>query len=92
MNHKDGNKTNNKVDNLEWVTHKENILHAHKMGLVDLSKGNNHYNTKIKDEEIPKIFKMKKDGLKNYEIAKIYNVNPTTISKILKGKRSLKIL
>lgn len=92
VNHKDGNKTNNKVDNLEWVTHKENILHAHKMGLVDLSKGNNHYNTKIKDEEIPKIFKMKKDGLKNYEIAKIYNVNPTTISKILKGKRSLKIL
>ena len=39
INHKDGIKTNNSIENLEWVTNSENMLHAHETGLVPLKKG-----------------------------------------------------
>ena len=44
VNHKDGNKLNCKIENLEWVSVQDNVIHAYKNGLIDHIKGINHPN------------------------------------------------
>ncbi len=44
VNHKDGNKLNCSLDNLEWVSVKQNVVHAYRHGLITHISGENHPN------------------------------------------------
>lgn len=48
-------------------------------------RGERNWCTKLKEKDIPKIRQLRKEGLKQPEIARMFNVNPGTISRIISG-------
>lgn len=85
VNHINGVKNDNRVENLEWCTRSENMFHAIKTGLCNFGSisGSNSKWSKLTEKDVTEIVVMLfKGGLKYSEIAKKYGVNYTVISKI----------
>lgn len=85
VNHIDGNKMNNSVENLEWTSSSNNQIHAVRNHLQPI--GLSHYTGKFTDEERNKIKEMWNTGkYSKRELARIFNVSPTCISDIISNK------
>lgn len=87
VNHKDGNKQNNNLDNLEWVTSRENNIHALKTGLRRINHGEKHNWCKTTTEELARLVKENiKLGLTNRQIANKLNIPHYNVYDIRVGK------
>ena len=84
VNHIDGNKVNNRVNNLEWCTERENTLHAINTGLFPIAE--DHPNSKLTNEEVRIIPLMFMLGGSRRSIAESLKVDKATISNILAKK------
>jgi len=86
VNHKDGIKNNNKLENLEYCTRSQNMKHAFSLGLKS-NKGQNHPKSILKDDDILLIRKLKKEyNVKQNTIASIFDVSKITISHIIRRR------
>lgn len=81
VNHIDGNKQNNTVENLEWSTRSENQLHSIRTGLRT-TVGVKNSQAKLTNDIVLKIFN---DNRKYTEIKNEYNISISTISGIKTG-------
>ena len=84
INHIDGNKSNNCVDNLEWIDSKGNILHAFTTGLNN-NIGENHGMSKYSEKKVRKVCKLLEKGWKIKDISKKLGVSEEVISGIKNG-------
>ena len=86
VNHIDGDKNNNSVENLEYITHQENIDHARINGLMSGQKGSDHHRSKLSEEDILPILRSIRSGRSQREIAKEYSVDSSLIGLIVNNK------
>lgn len=82
VNHIDGNKTNNSLSNLEWMTCIENIHHAMDNGLRAVVNGA----AKLTLEQVKQIYIRGNNGERNIDLSKEFGVHPDIIGKIKNGK------
>lgn len=90
VNHKNGVRTNNRVENLEVVTCAENNLHAYRVlgrkSVMPGLKGSKHPMSKLKEENITTIKSLSANGMKQNKIAQKFGVDRALISLIVNNK------
>lgn len=87
VNHKDGNKFNNCVANLEIVTYSENNLHAHATGLKPNMIGERNGCSKLTEETAAELIGDIIDGMRNRDLGEKYGLHPQYVSLIRHKRR-----
>ena len=83
INHINGVKTDNRIANLELVTHQENVAHRDRLGLRKAPKGMESHQSKMTDDDVRLIRTLRKCGLGKDRIAKIIGINRSTVGNVI---------
>lgn len=89
VHHKDHDKENNKLSNLEWVTKSKNVREAIKAGKHHggFKFGANHHSSKFTDKQILWVKKLKETGFSYSDLVEIFNSNRGYLHQVVNGQR-----
>lgn len=86
VNHVNGNKLDDRAENLEWVSVSENIKHSYDRGLRETPRGN----MKFTQRKVDKVREHRRSGFSHSEIARKLGMGTSTVTHILLGSRRSK--
>ena len=86
VNHKNGIKNDDCLENLEWATFSENTKHAFDTGLAKPKLGEKQRSCRLKENQVMTAKRLLNLGYHFRDIATMYNVSPTTIADIKHGR------
>ena len=77
--HIDGNKANNKLDNLEWSNRSLNAL-------VSPKRTGEYHSKKLHESDVKLLRKLANDGIRQKDLCKMFNISAATVSLIISRK------
>ena len=90
VNHIDGDKLNNNLDNLEWVTYQENSIHAYETGLMNIRAGFDHTSSILTPDEVKYIRENYLPRDREFgarAIARRFNISHSTVLDVVNNIR-----
>lgn len=85
VNHKDGNKSNNHISNLEWCDASHNMKHAYRLGLVS-QVGEKNASAKLNPDKVALARVLRREGVMYKTIASIIGAHKETVRDAVIGR------
>lgn len=85
-NHLDGNTQNNSLKNLEWVNQSGNMRHRFDVLHRGNPRGEQHGNSRFTEKEIVAIRRLKKNGITQLELSKLFGCSKSAIKHIVRRR------